>query len=1371
VVGTIDFLLLGPLEARQRDRLLRLGSIKHRMLLAKLLLHANQVVSTDELIEAVWGEEPPPTVRQSLQNHVAALRKTIEVGNGSAPPRMLLTRDPGYLLMVDPEQLDLHRFQRLDRSGRQALAEGDPATAADLLREALDLWRGPALADVAASTGIAWPELIGVEELQLAAVEARIEADLALGRHHELVAELEALVRLHPLREHLHGQLMLALYRSGRQADALAAYRAARKTLVNELGIEPSVGLQRLEQAILAQDPALELLVPARPAGRRGSDDGDRPAEAAHDPHNGARGPDGASVERKLVSVLFAAVDESAGEGMDRDPEDVSTMLDHRLERVAAEVASFGGTVQHAVGGITMAVFGVPQTREDDPERAVRAALAIRDAFGGEAEVRTAVTTGEALVTAGASVAGEPVATCTRLQQAAPAGTVLVAEATGRATERSISYGPASLLALAGRAKPMAVWSALEPRNRTGIDALAAGPVPLVGRDAELGLLLESYRRTRAERRPRLVSLLGPPGIGKTRLVAELGRALDADSELVTWRQGRSPPYGQDITYGALAEVIKAEVGILENDTADRVERRLARMVEHALADEPSAASRIAGHLRWLVGDGGDAPVQPGRREEAFAAWRRLLHGLAARRPLVLVLEDLHWADDALLDFVEELPEPAGGRAEPAPLLVVVTARSELLERRPGWSGSRPGDLTELPPLSEADTGRLLEALLSHHDLPESVGPALLAAAGGNPLFAEEYVRMLRDRHPLPAPGPGGAGPELPLPESVHAIVAARLDALPPQEKAALQDLAVLGRVGWVGALAAVSGRDRGAVEACLEQLHDKEFLYRAGRSSMAGEREYGFRHVLVRDVAYGQIPRAERASKHRRAAGWLESLAPDPADHRGSGRSELLAHHYGQALALASAAGKDTDDLAERARLALRDAGDRVAALGAHAGAARYYGAALAIWPEGDPERSELEFRAGEARCWGEGAGEDLLVKARDGLLAAGARERAAEAEMLLGRLAYVYGRPRSIHIERALELVADAPPSRSKAAVLTGCMLHLMVADRHAEALGVARQALTMARRLGARDGEAAAHGTIGAARVAQGDPNGLHDLERCVALYEEQGSSSAVGWYINLAYARSILGDLRGSFSAREAARRAAERYGGVDDLRYIALERVAEHYWTGRWPEAMRLADAVVADAAGGARHIMECECRVWRGRIRLAKGEVAAALEDGERALALARESGDPQNLDPALTFGARVLLAAERHAEAAKLVDELLTGLAGRLLNPDLGVDLAVDLVELGRPAEVLDEAPPSPWLEAVRALVAGEPVLAARVYAEIGARPDEAYAHLAAARRLLGGGRLAEGRTELDRALVFYREVGATAHLAEARELLFALT
>jgi DNA-binding SARP family transcriptional activator len=1390
VVGTIDFFLLGPLEARQRERPLRLGSIKHRMLLAKLLLHPNQVVSTEELIVAVWGEEPPPTVKQSLQNHVAALRKAIEADNGAGPPRTLVTRDPGYLLRVDPERLDLHRFQRLDREGRQALSEGDPARAADLLRQALALWRGPALADVAASADLAWPELVGVEELQVASTEARIEAELALGRHHELVAELEALVRTYPLREHLHGQLMLALYRSGRQADALAAYRAARKILVDELGIEPSVGLQRLEQAILAQDPALDLLVPARSGGPEAEE-----TATAADHGAGAAGEAGGSVERKLVSVLFAEIDEPLGESGERDPEDISSMLDRHLDRVRAEIVSFGGTVERAIGGITMATFGVPQTREDDPERAVRAALAIRDALAegrDGIQLRVAVTTGEALVTDGVRVAGDPVATCARLQQAAPSGTVLVSETTGRATERSISYGPPSLIALAGRAKPLSVWSALEPRNRTGMDALAAGPVPLVGRDRELGQLLEAFQQAKTGRQPQLVTLLGPPGIGKSRLVAELGRALDAADDLVTWRQGRSSPWdeghssqgGGGITHWALAEIVKAEAGILENDSADRVGRRLSRVVAHALADDPAAVEWVTGHLRGLVGEGDElagaaengavaTANRDGRRDEAFTAWRRFLYGLANRRPLVLVLEDLHWADDALLDFVEELLEPTGhptpdrhGRPlhprtlPAAPLLVVATARKELLARRPGLASNDGASLAiELEPLSEADTGHLLEALLASHRLPTGVGPALVAAAGGNPLFAEEYVRMVRDHPPMPdARGPV----ELPLPESVHAIIAARLDALPAEEKAALQDLSVLGRVGWVGALAAVSGRTRPEVEACLERLAAKEFLYRAGRASMAGEREYGFRHVLVCEVAYGQIPRLERAGKHRRAAAWLESLSAD--------RSELLAHHYGRALELASAAGQATGDLGERARLALRDAGDRVSSLGAHVTAARYYARALAIWPPDDPERPDLELRAGEAHCLGEGTGEDLLMRARDGLLAKGDRGRAAEAEARLGQLAYAKGQERSSHMDRALALVADAPPSRSKAVVLSHGMIHLLVADRNADALQIAREGLAMARSLGDRDVEAAALGTIGAARVNLGDPGGIADLERCNALCEADGSSSVIPWQTNLAFCFALLGELRRCFAARWAAWEAAERFGSALRLRWLELERASEHYWSGRWDQAVRVADSVAPDGESGAPHYMESECRLWRGRIRLARGQLGQALDDAGRAVALARETGDRLNVDPALAFGTRVLLAAGREAEAGKLLDELLATLGGRLLKPELGVDLAIGLVELDRPVEALDDVVPSRWLDAARAFAGGDPARAARIYAEIGSRPDEAAARLAAARRLLPT-RPAEGRVELERAMTFFREAGATASLEQAKELLFALT
>jgi DNA-binding SARP family transcriptional activator len=1382
MTAPVDFLLLGPLEARQAGRPLRLGSIKHRVLLAKLLLHANQVVSTDELIDTVWGEQPPPTVRQSLQNHVASLRRAIEgAGAPANPPRTLRTRDPGYLLEIDTDQLDLQRFRRLVDEGRGALAGGEATTAVRLLHEALSLWRGPVLADVVAA-GAAWPELVGIDEERVAAMEARLEADLARGRHLEMIGELEGLVRHHPLREHLHGQLMLALYRCGRQADALGAYRAARRILVDELGIEPSLRLQRLEQAILAQDPALELLSPA----------GDEPAVTAGAEAPAAAGPPRTSepggAERKLVTVLFAEVDEPPAEPGERDPEDVSSMLERHLERMHTEISSFGGVVEHAIGGTIMAVFGVPQTREDDPERAVRTALAIRDALSGGVEVRIAVATGEALVTPGGGptrVAGDLVSTCARLQQAAPAGAVLVSEATERATSRVISYGPARLLALAGRAKPVTVWSALEPRNRTGLDALAARPVPLVGRTRELDALLDASERARRSGNPQLVTLIGPAGVGKTRLVAELWQSLEAERDLIAWRHGRSTPYGEGITFWALGEIIKAEAGILESDTPDRVDRKLAHAASYALAGVPDAAAWVTAHLRLLVG-GSDERSQPraGRQEEAFAAWRRFLHGLATRRPLVLVVEDLHWADDALLEFLESLLDRAGSVPGSIPLLLVVTTRPELLERRPRWGGGRAATTINLDPLSQDDTIRLLGALLAHHRLPGTIGPHLATTVGGNPLFAEEYVRMLRDRglrtDELEVTRPddtSAAGlPELPLPETVHAIVAARLDALSAAEKAVLHDAAVLGRVGWAGGLAAVGDHNREILQLCLDRLEAKEFLYRAQRSSVAGEREYGFRHVLIRDVAYGQIPRAERAGKHRRAAAWLESLAADRVEERperrGAARAELLAHHYGRALAFARAASQPSDDLADRTRLALRDAGDRVTTLGVHATAARYYTRALELWPRRDPDRAELELRAGRARYHSDGTGEELLARGRDGLLAAGNKERAAEAEILLGQHAWEYDQHGpGEHVERALALVKDSPPSRSKANVLRGAMMYAMIAERSDEAIRLARRLLHMSVELNLRDIEAATLEIMGVAKVLRtGDPDGLADLERSIQLSEQLPSVNPAGSYINLAAALAVLGDLPRSFAARSAAERAAERHGALHLLRWLEFERVAEHFWSGRWDETVRKVDAIASESAGGKGHVLEGWCRVWRGRIRLARGETAAAMADSTTALELARASGVPHNLDLTLAFGVRALLAADRPSDAVPLLDELLKTVDGRLLTTEVGIDLPLALVELGYPVSALDGVLPSRWLEAARAFVGGDARRAAQLYSAIGSRPDAAAAHLAAARQLLAAGQTSMGRSELAAAISFYREVRASAYLQEAEDLLFAL-
>jgi tetratricopeptide (TPR) repeat protein len=733
---------------------------------------------------------------------------------------------------------------------------------------------------------------------------------------------------------------------------------------------------------------------------------------------------------------------------------------------------------------------------------------------------------------------------------------------------------------------------------------------------------------------------------------------------------------------------------------------------------------------------------------------------LADQQPLILAVEDLHWADELLLDVLEGLVDLTLGR--PLPLLVVGTARPELLDRRPGWATDTSNRTTvTLGPLAAVDTARLLEALLALHQVAITIGPGLLARVNGNPLFAEEYARLLRDRRGRPEP--------LPVPATVQAVIAARLDGLPPAQKAVLADAAVLGQVGWVGAIAAVGGVDPDDLDAWLQlnqhlvELERKELLGRVGGSRVAGEVEVAFRHILVRDVAYGQLPRAARAERHLRAAAWLEQLAPD----RASDRAELLAHHYAEALTSARAAGQPTAGLVDRTRLALRAAGDHAATLGTDVLAARYYTQALALWPADDHERPDLEFRTGEALLGAEGTGEDLLVRARDGLLAQGNRERAAEAEARLGLLAYLRGQARSPHLERALTLVTDAPASHSKLAVLKFCMMDLLVADRCQEALEVAREALAMARALRDRDSEAAGLGAIGGARINLGDPGGVADLERCVALYQEHGSPGVIEWQNNLAYSHAILGELRRCVAARRAAVDAARRNGSVQRLRWLELEQTAEHYWSGRWDQATVVADSVTAEASSGVTHYLECDCRIWRGRIRLARGKLDDACEDALHALELARASNDRQHLDPALAFGARTLLATSRAAEAGRLVDELLDHLPGRLLKPELGVDLPACLVELGRPVAALNGVLPSRWLEAAQAYVTGDRGLAADRYAAIGARPDEAYARLEAARQHMAANRTVEAHTEAAIAFTFYREVRAGAHLAEAKQLL----
>jgi class 3 adenylate cyclase len=449
-----------------------------------------------------------------------------------------------------------------------------------------------------------------------------------------------------------------------------------------------------------------------------------------------------AGEERKVVTVLFADLVGFTARAEVMDPEDVRALLAPYHARLRAELERFGGTVEKFIGDAVMALFGAPAAHEDDPERAVRAALAIRD-WGREQEqiqVRVAVNTGEALVTLGARpgqgegmAAGDVVNTAARLQAAAPVNGILAGERTYRATRGMIEYRPAPPVAAKGKRDPVPAWEAVAVRARLGVDVPREATAALVGRDRELAVLREVLARVRAERCPQLVTLVGVPGIGKSRLVFELSRMVDAEPELIAWRQGRSLPYGQGLSFWALAEMVKAQAGILETDTPNQVGAKLAAMTGQMLGGT-AEADWVARHLGALAGLGEGAALAGGGRAEAFSAWRQFVEALAGRRPLVLVFEDLHWADDGLLDFVDYLAEWAGG----VPLLVVGTARPELLARRPGWGGGKPNAVTlSLAPLSDGDTARLVGLLRGRMLLEAGQQAMLLAQAGGNPLYAE----------------------------------------------------------------------------------------------------------------------------------------------------------------------------------------------------------------------------------------------------------------------------------------------------------------------------------------------------------------------------------------------------------------------------------------------------------------------------------------------------------------------------------------------------------------------------------------------------------------------------------------------------------
>ncbi|MBA3688721.1 MAG: AAA family ATPase [Chloroflexi bacterium] len=691
---------------------------------------------------------------------------------------------------------------------------------------------------------------------------------------------------------------------------------------------------------------------------------GSRMANAAGgaDAAAAAAGPEATtepSAERRLVSVMFADLVgfTTASEG--RDAEETRELLTRYFEMARAAVERHGGTLEKFIGDAVMAVWGAPTAHEDDAERAVRAAMEITAAvpsLGDEAhpiQARAGVLTGEAAVTLGAKdqglVAGDMVNTASRLQSAAAPGTVLVGEATYRAASNAISFEPAGELELKGKASTIQAWRAIVVVARRGGSGRAAIlEPPFVGREDELRMLKDLFDATARERKSRLVSVIGQAGIGKSRLAWEFEKYLDGVVDTAWWHQGRSPAYGEGISYWALVEMVRGRAGIGEGDDEATIRSRLNAKLEEFVPD--------AGERRWiaprLAGLLGIEQLPAESREELFAAWRTFFERMSEQAPVILVFTDLQWADQGMLDFVENLLS----WARSAPIFVVALARPELAERRPDWgSGVRTLTRLTLEPLADAEIGEMLEGLVP--GLPPAALRSIVSRAEGIPLYAVETVRMLLDRE-LIVPDDGryrltGDLASLGVAETLQALIASRLDANRPEDRALLQDASVLGQTFTLDALAAVAGEEPAALGERLDRLVQRQLLAIDLDPRSPERGQYGFVQALVREVAYASLARADRRARHLAAARHVESLSVDEL-------AGVLASHYFAAYQ-ASKAGAEADALAAQARVSLQAAAERAAALNSHRQARGYLEQAITV--TADPaEQAILHLRATES-------------------------------------------------------------------------------------------------------------------------------------------------------------------------------------------------------------------------------------------------------------------------------------------------------------------------------------------------------------------------------------------------------------------------
>jgi len=1094
----------------------------------------------------------------------------------------------------------------------------------------------------------------------------------------------------------------------------------------------------------------------------------------------------GPAAERRLVSVLFADLVGFTAASEGRDAEETRELLSRYFEISRGVIERYGGVVEKFIGDAVMAVWGTPVATEDDAERGVRAALELVAAMPElhpDVEARAAVLTGEAAVAIGAEgqgmVAGDLVNTASRVQSAADPGTVLVDEATRLAADAAIAYERAGEHMLKGKAEAMPLWRALRVVANRGGEGRSSGlEAPFVGRERELRLVKDLFHASAEDQRAHMVLVTGSAGIGKSRLSWEFEKYLDGLALTAWWHRGRCPAYGEGVAYWALAEMVRGRAGILDSeDAADALSKLSASVDEHIRDrdDREWVLPRLT-HLLGLA----EASFE---RDDLFAAWRLFIESLADEQPTILVFEDLHWADAGLLDFVEYLVEWSRSK----PVYVVGLARPELAERRPAFGATTRGGFTglALEPLSSDAMDALLDGLVP--GLPAELRTSIQARAEGIPLYAVETVRMLLNRGQLEeAEGAYRLVAELEtlaVPETLHALVASRIDSLGPEERRLVQDASVLGKTFVVDALASVAGLPTQELEQHLQSLVRKEILFLESDPRSAERGQYGFLQDLVRRVAYETLARRDRKIRHLAAAAFFETAS--------GGREqevvEVVASHYLSALEL-EADADDADELRAKVRETLARAGDRAASLGANEEAAASFVRAAELAEE-PLEEARLRAKAGNAaRAFGdsERAREQLLhaIELFEGAGDRGAAAR-AQADIAFGDFATGRTGEGIERLEAAYAALPEDEPDDEVAYLLSQLARWLFFAGRYELSDERNEHALDIAERLWLPEVLSHALNTKALLALEQGHmetSRALHRRALEIALENDLPGATMRG-YTNLGSLEARLGNLAESdeltLKALDLARRAGDR-----EAEWFLLGNLCESYTlSGRWDEVVEtyagMPPGFEARALGLHVHMAE---------IARHRGDPQSARKAFESTSVLA-ESASLQDRSVHVFSEFNALLAENEPQQALRVIDETRDELSA--LPDGFWIDLLVaeaalaagDLDPASEALVAVDAVPPGTAGPIVRAQAArfrarieatrgdaqrteDDFKLAAAAFAEYGLVFLLACTQLEHAEWLVSVGRDEEAQPLLEEARETFERLHATPWLERSRTI-----